>query len=90
MAITQSEVDGDAELDLAAAKDILQERVAFVEDQVVEPDPLVPTTAVEVVFELALAQLGDVASEVAQVDVFARFLRLEELKANLALRILVR
>lgn len=45
IAITESKVDGDAELDLTPPEDVLKERVSFVEDKILEAGALVATTS---------------------------------------------
>jgi hypothetical protein len=89
MAIAESEVNGDAELDLAASKDVLQEAVPLVEVQVLKANRLVTTPACQLMLNLALAELRHIEAAIAQVDVLATLLRLKELKANLSLRVLV-
>ena len=74
MTIAQREVNGNTQLDLAPAKDILQESMALVEIEVLESGRLVLASAVQLVLKLAFAEHGDVASDVSQIDMFATFL----------------
>ena len=89
MAIAESEVNGDAELDLATPKDILQEAVSLVEVEVLEANCLVTTPACKLVIKLALAELCHVEAAIAQVDMLATLLRFKEFKADLSLRVLI-
>ena len=89
VAIAESEVNGDAELDLAASKDVLQEAVPLVEVQVLKADCLVTTPACQLMLYLALAELCHVEAAVTQVDVLSTLLRFEELEADLSLGVLV-
>ena len=74
MAIAESEVNGDAELDLAAPKDVLQEAVSFVEIQVLEANCLVTTPACQLMVKLSLAELCHVEAAIAKVDMLATLL----------------
>ena len=67
--IAQGKIDGHAQLNLTATKDILEEGVALVEDQVFKICALVSAAPLQVKLQLALAQLRNVTREVAQVDV---------------------
>ena len=74
MSITQSEVNCNAQLNLTATEDVLQESVSLVENQVFESNILVPPASIQVELELAFSQLCNITTEVAQVHVFARLL----------------
>ena len=74
MTIAESEVNSDAELYLAAPKDVLQEAVSLVEVQVLEENSLVTTPACQLMLKLALAKLCHVEAAIAQVDMLATFL----------------
>lgn len=63
--IRQSEVNCHRELDLAAAEDILQESVTLVELEVIESNFLIFCATDQIEFDLTLAQLCDVGTEVA-------------------------
>ena len=57
MTIAKGEINGDAELDLAAPEDVLQEAVSLVKVQVLEANCLIATTACELMLKLVFAQL---------------------------------
>lgn len=87
--ITESEVDGDTQLNLTAAKNVLQKGVSLVEIQIFKSSILVLTPALQLVLQLALTKHGDVASDVSQVDMFTALLRLEEFDSDFTFRVLV-
>ncbi len=89
MTIGQSEVDGYTELDLAATKNVLQERMSLVEIQIFKSSSLVLTPALQLVLQLAFTKHCDIASDVSQIDMFSTFLRLEEFDSDFTLRVLV-
>lgn len=87
--ITKSEVDGDAELDFAATKNVLQKGVSLVEIQIFKSSTLVLTPALQLVLQLALTKHGDVACDVSQVDMFTALLRLEKFYSDFTFWVLV-
>ena len=89
VSIGKSEIDSNGELDLTTSENVLQESVPLVEGKVLETNGLVTATSCQLELELALAQLGKIAREIAQVYMFTALLRLEELNANLAFWVLV-
>lgn len=74
MTIAQSEVNGDAELDLAAPKNVLQKAVSLVKVEVLEANCLIATPAYELILKLVFAKLCHVEAAVTQVDMLATFL----------------
>ena len=90
MSITQSKVNGNTQLNLTTAEDILQESVSLMEDEIFEASRLVAATTCQIELKCSLSELSDVTREVTEIDVFSTLLRFEKLKADLALRVLVR
>ena len=74
VAITKSKVDGYAKLNLTPSEDVLEESVPLVEDKILKASALLTTTSHQLELKLAFPQLGNVATDVAEVDVFATLL----------------
>ena len=89
MTITESEINGDAELDLAASKDVLQKAVSLMKVEVLKANCLIATPTCELMLKLVFTELCHVEAAVAQVDMLATFLRLKEFKSNLSLWVLI-
>ena len=74
MTIAQSEINGNAELDLATPKDVLQKAVSLMKVEVLEANRLIATSTCKLMLQLIFAELCHIEAEIAQVDMFSTFL----------------
>lgn len=72
--VAEGKVDCDAELNFAPAEDVLEECVSLVEPQLFKASTLVFAPSEQLKLELTLTKLGNIAADIAEVDVFSTFL----------------
>lgn len=90
LSIRQRKVDSNGKIELASAKDIVEEGVTLLEAKLLEGDGATDyLVEAQGAANLELAQLLDIGNEVAEVLVDACLVRLEELQLDVFLFVLV-